>query len=161
MGSDLSLNCKSEVHAVMKCQKCGAEINGKFCSECGTPAPQSTSKFCSNCGKELTPGKAFCGFCGASANGEPPQIPKYQQTINAYSQPSKQGIMCPKCKQTNVAVQAIAETDKRGCFATLMWLFLICLTLGLALIPLLRGRKSTTRSYAVCQTCGYRWLIQK
>ena len=33
-----------------KCE-CGAENNGKFCTECGKPRPQSDKWFCSECGK--------------------------------------------------------------------------------------------------------------
>lgn len=53
----------------MKCEKCGAEIEGKFCSNCGSPAPiadESTTKIkCGQCGTEYS-GK-FCPNCGESA----------------------------------------------------------------------------------------------
>lgn len=45
---------------VVKCSKCGHEVHGKFCSECGTEV--STKKHCINCGKEVK-GK-FCSDCG-------------------------------------------------------------------------------------------------
>ena len=44
-----------------KCE-CGAENNGKFCTECGKPRPQSDKWFCSECGTE-NHGK-FCTNCG-------------------------------------------------------------------------------------------------
>lgn len=47
------------------CAKCSAIVNGKFCSECGTPVETNTKKFCSECGTEVT-GK-FCTNCGTAA----------------------------------------------------------------------------------------------
>lgn len=48
------------------CSKCGAIVNGKFCSECGTALSTDTKKFCSKCGTEVT-GK-FCTNCGTAVN---------------------------------------------------------------------------------------------
>lgn len=45
-----------------KCAKCGTEFTGKFCPECGTPAPADGPKKCPECGAEVT-GK-FCPECG-------------------------------------------------------------------------------------------------
>lgn len=45
----------------VKCPQCGAMITGKFCSECGTKAPEGPKK-CPNCGVEAK-GK-FCTECG-------------------------------------------------------------------------------------------------
>lgn len=51
----------------MKCPKCGAELDGKFCTNCGAPAP--TKPVCAKCGAELE-GK-FCTVCGTPAQQEP------------------------------------------------------------------------------------------
>ncbi len=48
---------------VKKCPKCGTETTGKFCPECGTQLPTDEGpKRCPKCGKEVT-GK-FCPECG-------------------------------------------------------------------------------------------------
>lgn len=47
-----------------KCEKCGAESNGKFCSECGSPKPDKSSWKCPKCSSENT-GK-FCAECGTA-----------------------------------------------------------------------------------------------
>ena len=48
--------------AAMKCPKCGAESNGKFCPECGAPMAAVGPKRCPKCGTEVS-GK-FCPECG-------------------------------------------------------------------------------------------------
>ena len=49
--------------AAKKCPNCGTETTGKFCPECGTPIPADNGpKHCTNCGAEVT-GK-FCPECG-------------------------------------------------------------------------------------------------
>lgn len=159
----------------MKCQKCGAEFEGNFCPNCGTRFASAPHKC--QCGYPLSPEAKFCPKCGMSvgqseltrpASCYQNTAPTFQNAQNtapvpvqnmAFSMPPKQGIKCPRCGQVNVSVQAVAEMDKRGCISTLMWIVLSMFTLGLALIPLLRGKKSHTRSYAICQTCGHRWRI--
>ena len=46
------------------CSKCGAVVNGKFCSECGTKYEEKKQKFCSNCGAKAGDNDKFCGECG-------------------------------------------------------------------------------------------------
>lgn len=45
-----------------QCPNCKKEVNGKFCSECGTKKP--SEKFCSNCGKKASEDAKFCTDCG-------------------------------------------------------------------------------------------------
>jgi len=70
-------------------------------------------------------------------------------------------MVCSKCNSSNIGVQAVAEHKKRGCFSVLLIIILACIpVLGwIALFMLLRGGKSKTISYALCQNCGYRWKI--
>ncbi|MBQ6046561.1 MAG: SPFH domain-containing protein [Bacteroidales bacterium] len=49
--------------AEKKCPKCGATGTGKFCPECGAPLEEAGPKKCPKCGAEVT-GK-FCPECGA------------------------------------------------------------------------------------------------
>ena len=51
----------------MKCTNCGNDFEGKFCPECGTPAPRSAT--CPNCGAEVA-GK-FCAECGTPITSDP------------------------------------------------------------------------------------------
>lgn len=68
-------------------------------------------------------------------------------------------MVCPKCKSTNVSVQTVAETGKRGCLTTLFYIILLFIPIigWIALFMLIRGKKSKTRAYAVCQDCGHKW----
>ena len=68
---------------------------------------------------------------------------------------------CPKCGSENVQVQAVAEMQKRGCLTTLLYIVLLFIPIigWIALFCLLRGKKSKTRNYAICQNCGYRWSV--
>lgn len=67
-------------------------------------------------------------------------------------------MICPKCGSDHVSVQAVSETKKRGCISILIYIFLACTVIGLIiLIPLLRGQKSKTKTYAICQNCGHKW----
>lgn len=52
---------------------------------------------------------------------------------------------CPKCKSDRVEFQAVAEKEKVGCGAFLLF----------GMFNALRPTK--TKTYAVCQNCGHRW----
>lgn len=68
---------------------------------------------------------------------------------------------CPKCGSPNVDMQAVAEQKKRGCFSTLLYVVLLCVPVigWIALFFLLRGKKSKTRTYGVCQDCGHNFKV--
>lgn len=66
----------------MKCLQCGAEIEGKFCTQCGAPAPEEQPKqagqVCSNCGEPVD-GK-FCVKCGTPVGTAPQVVEPVQAT---------------------------------------------------------------------------------
>lgn len=68
---------------------------------------------------------------------------------------------CQRCGSNNVQVQAVSEVKSRCCLTVFLYLVLLCIpVLGwIALFLLIKGRKSKTVSYAVCQNCGYRWRL--
>lgn len=70
---------------------------------------------------------------------------------------------CLNCGSKNVFAQAITETKRRGFFGALLIIVLLFIPIigWIALISLLRGRKSKTDFWVICQSCGYRWKIDK
>jgi hypothetical protein len=70
-------------------------------------------------------------------------------------------MVCPKCGSDKVEVQAVSEVKKRGCLKVLLYIVLLCIPVigWIALFMLIRGNKSRTVSYAVCQSCGKRWKV--
>ena len=70
-------------------------------------------------------------------------------------------MICPKCGSQNVNVQAVAIMKKRGCFTTLIYILLALTVVGLIIvIPLIRGQKTKTKSFAVCQNCGNNFNVK-
>lgn len=79
-------------------------------------------------------------------------------------------LRCPKCKKYHVEAQAVfdvKEEPKHGCG---YYVYLFCggfiIEILLAPFKLIFGgnkRKisAKTRTYAVCQDCGYRWEIKQ
>ena len=68
--------------------------------------------------------------------------------------------MCPKCHNDNIQYQTVNEQKKTGCLMVLLYIILAISCIGwLILIPLLTRKKDLVVTYAVCQSCGYRWRI--
>jgi len=68
--------------------------------------------------------------------------------------------MICKCGSDNVNVMAVAEQKSRGCLTSLIWIALAILTVGMIIwIPLLIKKGSRTVTYAICQSCGRRWVV--
>lgn len=69
-------------------------------------------------------------------------------------------LTCKYCGSSNVTVQAVEKTEKRGCLSVLLWIIIAFCTCGLALLfPLLSKKGSTTHTLIVCQNCGSRYEI--
>lgn len=71
-------------------------------------------------------------------------------------------MVCKKCKHTNVTVQTVSEVKKRGFLKILLYIFLALTIVGLIFIvvPMMRGQKTQTVKYCVCNDCGYSWKIR-
>lgn len=71
-------------------------------------------------------------------------------------------LICSRCgEEEKINLQAVAEQKKRGFISIMMWLLLAVCTLGAIIwIPLIRGKKSKTITYAICQKCGNRWKVK-
>jgi len=67
-------------------------------------------------------------------------------------------MVCSRCGSANVFVTPVAEQRPRGCLLTLFYIFLLCIPVigWIALFMLIRGRRSRTVTYAICQSCGKR-----
>lgn len=91
----------------------------------------------------------------APAQPTPPQVapqPQQQQrTPRAY-------LKCGKCGETqNITVQTLAGLKRRSCLGTA--LLTVC-TCGIYLIYMVvKGRKNTSATMAVCQRCGNTWNV--
>ncbi|MDR1002929.1 MAG: LITAF-like zinc ribbon domain-containing protein [Oscillospiraceae bacterium] len=71
---------------------------------------------------------------------------------------------CPNCGSNDVSTHTseTTETKERGCLGWIMWIIVTCFTFGLILIiPFITNNKTktTTRTEAVCQSCGKRWRV--
>ena len=77
-------------------------------------------------------------------------------------------LRCPKCKKYHVQAQAVfdvqEEKKKHGC-GYLIYLFCGGIFIEILAAPFKIGKHGKavmkTRTYAVCQDCGYRWEIKQ
>lgn len=95
---------------------------------------------------------------------EEPKERKARGFFAGFFSPSSDGyqLRCPRCGGTNVTVQTASEMKKRGCLSILLMLLIACTIIGIPFLiiwVILRGRKTVTKKYAVCQTCGHSWTV--
>ena len=95
---------------------------------------------------------------------EEPKERKARGFFAGFFSPSSDGyqLRCPRCGGTNVTVQTVSEMKKRGCLSILLMLLIACTIIGIPFLiiwVILRGRKTVTKKYAVCQTCGHSWTV--
>ena len=95
---------------------------------------------------------------------EEPKERKARGFFAGFFSPSSDGyqLRCPRCGGTNVTVQTVSEMKKRGCLSILLMLLIACTIIGIPFLiiwVILRGRRTVTKKYAVCQTCGHSWTV--
>lgn len=115
----------------------------------------------------------------AKAAAAPPSEPEVIQVQPVYEEPNREKtpgffasffsassdryqLRCPRCGSTNVSVQKVSEMKKRGCLSILLLILLALTIVGIPIViiwVILRGRKTVTKTYAVCQTCGHSWTV--
>lgn len=102
----------------------------------------------------------FCPECGEisvkSSSGQPKMMPQ-RFSQNSPSSPW----VCPQCNGP-MTLQTVAEREEAGCLTVLLYIILAITILGiLVLIPVLLSNHTVTRTYAVCNHCGYRLLVSE
>lgn len=80
------------------CTNCGSPVDGKFCSNCGTAAPED--KKCANCGTVVT-GK-FCTNCGTPVDAPAVEnaevaVPEKKVCPNCGAEPLEGAKFCVEC----------------------------------------------------------------
>lgn len=145
----------------MKCPSCGAENDSRRrnCQDCGCELPFTKQR-----PVQITTNSHY----GNQADAHPPRrreldyTPESQEQTYAPQQIYNDAYaVCPRCGG-KMLPQTVAEMKRRGFFTIIFWLILCVMSLGIIpLIFLIKGRKSKTITYMVCQRCGYRLNSKK
>lgn len=140
----------------MKCPNCGTENDSRRsnCQDCGNELPLT---------KQRPVQITTHSHDGKQTETHPPRgqerdyLPERQEQTYAPQQIYNDAYaVCPRCGG-KMLPQTVAEMKRRGFFTIIFWLILCVISLGIIpLIFLIRGRKSKTITYMVCQRCGYR-----
>ncbi len=135
--------------------------------------------YCVHCGKEIKDDAVFCPYCGKDQNEMPGYTEETADNTQTNNNPYTQGnddtytqantytsqrpaATCPKCGGHNISYQTVTESKKPGCGTYLLYFLLIISCFGIVIFVMLMLRQKTvTVTYAVCQDCGYRWVVKK
>ena len=105
--------------------------------------------FCGNCGKELTPGAAFCPYCGAQTPPEAGAYTQAQQPYGAYPQ----GYYVPQ----GVSLKEVDNANTLGLVSLIGSFFIpllgvICGAIGLSKIKNLKPRANTEQQQKLAKS---------
>ena len=133
------------------------------CTQCFWETPVSSEDVEYQDGMCRAKRKGSCAKCGLSY--EAGDVFYVESRFSAGSRDSNSpvadsdGNRCPKCGGRMV-FQTVAEKEPAGCGTIILYILLALTVLGLLIvIPLVLKQRTATKTYAVCQQCGYRRLI--
>lgn len=144
----------------MLCANCGKEVTGRFCSECGTPAPlEETAMSTDTSGESVVDfdtGPDKKGFW-SNVKGEVKKkhqlkVEKEQALKERLKQMDKEGIpYCPKCYSTSLSA------NKKG-FGVGKAIVGAALTGGIGLVA---GNIGAKKVRLTCLKCGHQFWAGK
>lgn len=138
--------------------------------------------YCKTCGQQLPDGAKFCGTCGTGtavitpnvpavvtpqpsrqppARSQPYRAPQQPMPYIPQTYPQPNVRYCNLC-HVQLQSQLVTETQRRGVLEVIILIILLCVPVvgWIALIILLRGRKSVTKTVLYCPSCGARYATK-
>lgn len=105
---------------MVRCSNCGAEVEDKFCTECGTKVDVGSTNLisnqqnCPNCGAEVE--GSFCSHCGTKITSEDEDTNVSTTKFCPYcaSEVNSNLFICPNCGHDFKAEQIAKEKKKRA-----------------------------------------------
>ena len=111
--------------------------------------------FCKKCGNEIDMDSKFCPKCGEPVNVNRINIKSENESDR--NQQQFGGLECPHCHSHNVNAQIVTENKNTGCLMVFIYIILALTIIGIPImiiILLAKGKKTTSKTVYVCQSCG-------